>query len=259
MGRRITTIRRTDLQVSADAAADVLSRRMGRMLADSRTRTRATQRQASACAGISQAEWSALERGTNATIATWSRAASAVGANLDAYLRGSSAADQPRDAVHLRNQELLMRTAAPGAWRALPEQLIDREARTSRAADVLLFRQATRPMPDEYAIAEVWDWFADVGAAGRDWQRRLAALERYAIARMRDEVLPRHSGVWVIRATARNRRLVGDHTSFFKSLLPGTGHAWLSALGDSATAMPTEPALIWVSVAGDRLWPARLG
>jgi transcriptional regulator with XRE-family HTH domain len=251
--------RRTSAQVRADDRALVLEQKLGKMLLDRRTELRLSQQEASTRAGISQGGWSGLERGASATLHTWSRAAMAVETTLEAYLRLASAATSPRDAAHLRNQELVLRSAAPGRWRGLPEELIDREARTSRAVDVLLYRPLVRPLPDEYALAEVYDWFADVGAALRDWQRRLAALERYAIARMTDDTVPRVAGLWVVRATARNRALVRDHATLFHSRFGGSGRAWLEALGNAARPMPDAAAMVWVSVSGDRLYPARLG
>lgn len=184
----------------------------------------------------------------------------ALGTDLRGYLERTSSAGQPRDAVHLRHQELIIRTAAAGGWQALPEAALDRDARTSRAMDVLLQRAG------EYALTEIWDWFDDVGAALRDWDRRLDALERYALARLvpgsgdRLHPLdsPRTGGCWVVRATIRNRGLVGEHRHVFRSRFPGSAHAWLVALS-SSRPMPDKPALLWVSVDGTRLFPARLG
>ncbi|HUG30703.1 MAG TPA: hypothetical protein VMQ65_09365 [Candidatus Limnocylindria bacterium] len=109
-------------------------------------------------------------------------------------------------------------------------------------------------------LVEIWDWLDDVGAAVRDWTRRLEAVERYAIARMvGDEPLPKTGGFWVLRATHRNRRLVDEHRGFFKSRFPGSPTAWLQTLADPAGPIPAHPALVWVTVKGDRLYPARLG
>jgi transcriptional regulator with XRE-family HTH domain len=228
------------------------------MLFDGRRRMGLTQAVASARAGISQSEWSELERGkTIATFPIVNRAAYAVGARLEAYLRETSAADAPRDAVHLRHQELIIRTGAIGGWRALPEELIDRDARTSRAADVLLTRRAIDGVT-EYALWDVRDWVDDVGATVRDFARRLAAVERYAIGHMHgDEPLPRTGGCLVLRATRRNRELVSHHRHFFRARFPGSGRAWLASLVDVTQALPDSAALVWVSVSGERLYPAR--
>lgn len=178
----------------------------------------------------------------------------AINSELVAFMKETSAADQPRDAIHLRHQELVIRTGLPGGWRSLPEEQLDRDARTSRWGDVLMHRG--RQTLDEYALFEIFDWFEDVGAHTREWLRRLDALERYAISRMRGDTLPRTAGCWIVRATARNRRLIADHAEFFSARFPGSGQAWLQALA-TQTPMPKDAALLWVSVKGERLFPAR--
>lgn len=249
------------MQVAADEATQALMRKLGLMLKDGRRRSRARQLDASAKAGISRSEWSGLELGRkSATLATWNRAAFAVGGSLEAYLKQASAADRPRDAVHLRHQELVIRTALGGGWQALPEEPIDREARTSRAADVLLNRRSKADGRTEYALCEVWDWLDDVGAAVRDMTRRLEAVDRYAVARMRgDEPLPRVGGFWLVRATQRNRALIAEHRHFFRARFPGSSRAWLAAVTGPQAPLPAQPALLWVAVNGERLFPARLG
>jgi transcriptional regulator with XRE-family HTH domain len=239
-----------------------LQRKLGKMLRDGRSRMRQTQIVAAVAAGISQGEWSDLERGhKSATLATLNRAAFAVGGSLDGWVKQTSAATPPKDAVHLRNQELIIRLSKPGGWASLPEEFLEREARTSRAADVLLWRHSARNSAQrEYALWSVTDWIEDVGAVVRDFTRRLAGVDRYAVARMQGaEPIPSIGGCWLIRATQRNRRLVAEHRHFFGGRFPGSGRTWLASLSDLATPLPTQPALIWVSVGGDRVFPARLG
>jgi transcriptional regulator with XRE-family HTH domain len=261
MGRNNRAARRTAAQAGADRSSDELAARVGLMLRDARRQRGLTQAAAANLAGVSASTWSWLEIGRDGriTLATLNRAAMAVGTSLNVYVRQASAAAQPRDAVHLRHQELVIKTAKAGLWLPLPEEPIDRDARTSRAADVLLCRR-TPGAAACYVLVEIWDWLDDVGAATRDWGRRLDATERYAIARMLDDdPLPRTSGIWVLRATQRNRQLVNEHRGFFRARFPGPGHAWLAALTDATRQMPSHPALLWVTVTGDRLYPARLG
>ncbi len=270
MPRRKRSLPRTPRQATADRRSDELAGRLGRSLRDARKAVGLSQLAAADRAGLARSTWSGLEvaRDGGVTMATLNRAAMAVRVDLRAYLENASAASQPRDAIHLRHQELIIRTAATGGWNALAEAALDRDARTSRAADVLLERGT------EYAIAEVWDWFDDVGAALRDWDRRLDALDRYAIARLNPAagvggpvrsggsaapvVLPKVGGCWVVRATRRNRELVSDHRHLFRARFAGSGHAWLESLTTSRS-MPERAALLWVSVDGRRLFPARLG
>ena len=258
MGRR-KPAKRTPLQVSADDFSSELNRKLGQMLLDGRARQRTTQDHAAELAGISRSEWSNLERGKKvATVPIWNRAAFAVGGKLRVYIEETSAATAPRDAVHLRNQELVLRTAAAGAWHGIAEAQIDRDPGRSRHADVLMERRPAA-LNDEYALCEITDWLPDVGDAVRDFQRRLAALDAYAVARMRDDAVPRTSGFWLVRATLRNRRLVDEHRHFFRSRFPGSGRAWLAALTSPTAPMPTEAALLWVDVGGTRIFEARLG
>jgi transcriptional regulator with XRE-family HTH domain len=261
MGRTKVTredgpVRRTPkVAAHADRQCARLSEKLGRMLKDARLALHLTQTQAAERAGLSQSTWSRLEIGSGprVTLGTWARAAAAVNASLDAFLRTGPAADQPRDAVHLGHQELVIRTAAPGGWDPLPEHALDPDASRSRFADVLLRRMHER------ALVDVWDWFDDVGAAARSWPRRLNSVERQAITRMvHDDPLPRVSGAWVVRATQRNRQLVREHRHFFRALLPGPRADWLAALTRPDAPMPASPALLWVTVKGDRIYPARL-
>jgi transcriptional regulator with XRE-family HTH domain len=232
-----------------------LASKLGSMLKDGRARQRLTQAEAALRAGVSRGRWGDLEtrRDPGATLATWSRAAFAVGGSLEAWIKQTSAATLPRDAVHLKAQELIIREGLRGEWQALPEEMIDREARTSRAADVLLTR-TRQESPREYAIWDVRDWVDDVGAAVRDFARRVDALDRYAVARMAgDEPIPNTGGCVVLRATRRNRDLVKEHANFFRARFPGEGTAWLNALTTPNRAMPQKPALVWIAVNGEQL------
>ena len=252
---------RTRRQAAADRHADELARQAGKALREARRALRKSQSETARIAGISRTRYADLEVRPDGgvTLAVLARAADAAGGRLRLYIAGATAADQPRDAVHLRIQELLVRTAEPGGWKGLPEHAIDREARSSRAADVLLNRGG------EWALFEVWDWFDDVGASFRDWDRRLARVEALAISRMppvddedAEPLLPRVSGCWVVRGTRRNRDLVRDHSHLFRARFPGSARAWIAAL-TTATTMPSAPALLWVTVDGSRLYPSRLG
>lgn len=263
MPRRVRGVRRTPSQVDWDAESSKLVAGIGRALKDARTRAGITQANVAAQAGVVQGTVSDLERGRTATLSflVLVRMAKACGAELHAYIQRASGTGEPRDIAHLRAQALVVGTANPGGWRATPEAAIDDAAERSRSIDVLLDRMRPHE-PTEVAIIEVLDWLADVGESFRDWDRRLARVDRWAVAaRSRDgegEVLvPRVSGCWVLRATRRNRRLVRDLQPLFAARFPGSGRDWLAALGTQAS-MPMSSALLWVSVKGDRLWPVRL-
>jgi len=196
---RYTRRRRTPAQVRSDDHADRLATFLGRGLKEARAERGRSQRKASALSGISQSGWSKLERGRGANISlrVWIRATDAVDADLRAYLERTSGAEAPRDAVHLRHQELVARTAMPGGWRAQSEHGLA----GAGVADLVLARS------DERAIVEVWNWLADVGGAFRSWDRKLERLSAESVDRI--------SGCWAIRATRRNRELVAAHATLF--------------------------------------------
>lgn len=154
--------------------------------------------------------------------------------------------------------------ASGGGWSSRVEAALDDPARGSRSADVLLERTNAKARM-EIALMEIWDWFDDVGAGFRSWDGKVARVERGALARIplspadaREEAaLPHVGGCWIVRATVRNRALVAAHRALFAARFPGAGREWLRAITDPNVAMPAEPAMLWVSVTGDRIWPVR--
>ena len=166
---RYTQRRRTAHQIASDEGADRLAAFLGKSLRNARKPRGMSQATASEKAGISQPCWSDLERGrgANVSLRVWMHASSAVDADLHAYLERVSGAGAPRDAVHLRHQELVARTAAHGGW----QPLVERALGGAGVADLLLARA------DERALIEVWDWFSDVGDAFRTWDRKVERIE----------------------------------------------------------------------------------
>jgi transcriptional regulator with XRE-family HTH domain len=234
---------------------------LGRALRDARVRRGLRQVDVGALAALSGSTISELERGLghDVSLLAWSRAARATGTDLRAYLEAASAAASPRDAVHLRNQDLVIKTAALGGWRAKAEAPIDRDRARSRSADVLLERHRGRLV--EHLFVDIWDWFDDVGASLRSYERALARVEQHAIATLVPEASVddvRVSGLWIVRATMRNRQLLAAHRHLFRARFPGSGARSLKALTDPSAAPQKESTWLWVSVSGDRLFSARL-
>src|SRR5204863_5381616 len=82
--------RRATSGPQAERHAAELATRLGKGLRDARRQQGLTQAEAARRAGISQPTWSLLEtdRDPRYTLATWDRAAHAVGARLSAYVEG---------------------------------------------------------------------------------------------------------------------------------------------------------------------------
>jgi transcriptional regulator with XRE-family HTH domain len=238
---RYTGRRRTQRQVSADDRAHKLAVHLGRSLKQARGDRGYSQATAAAAAGLAQTSWSELECGLGAAVSlrVWVRAGDAVGADLRAYLERASAADQPRDAVHLRHQELVARLAMDGGWQVDPEASLT----SAGVADLLLTRRS------EVALVEIWNWFGDVGDAFRSWDRKLE--------RLRSGTDDPVSGCWIVRATRRNRDLLASHRTIFAARFPASASHWLGALSDPRAPMPVQPAILWVAVNGDRLFARR--
>ena len=226
------------------------------MLREARVSSGLRQRDVADRAGVSQSWVSKMEcgSGASASVATWAAVASAVEAQLAVFLEDAPGADRPRDFEHLKRQRLIIDVAAAGGWKARPEAALDRTRAFARSIDVLLERDSHQ----EDAIVEVWDFFADVGGALRGFDAKIAEVERERGVAGPDRDRPWHvSGLFVVRATRRNRRLVAEFASIFEARFPGVGQAWLAALTDATAPMPLQPAMLWTDVRGTRLFAGR--
>lgn len=226
-----------------------LSRRIGVAIRDARRRAGLAQWQVGAMAGISQSFVSRIERGhgSTASLETLAACAAAVGLQLAAFVELAPGVDPPRDVEHVRRQDLLIRLASEGGWSARPEHPIDPEAARSRSVDVLLQRREAR----EAAVVEIVDLLTDVGAEMRELADKVAAIRRG----LGDSWTVR--GLLLLRATRGNRRVVREASALFAARFGATGGAWMTALRSGAR-LPGADGLLWTSVRGDRIFPARL-
>ena len=223
--------------------ATVVAARLGTALRDARLASGLRQIDLAKAAGISQARVSELERGlgASASLETWARAGAAVGEQLVGFLELAPGATPPRDIEHLRRQAALIDLARPGGWQALPELALDAGAPRSRSADVALVRWDRR----EAILAEIWNWFDDVGASLRSLDGKREAL---VVRLLRDEPHGREWRVrclFVVRRTRRNERLVADLRPLFRARFPGSSRDWLHALSGGGSVLPGEDGLLW--------------
>ena len=192
------------------------------------------------------------EPGIDETGPNWARLAScaaAVDTQIAAFIEARSGADLPRDIVHLRGQQSIIAFARRGGWLARAEYPIDPIARRSRSIDVYLERTDRR----EIAVVELFDFVAD----GGDAMRGLA--DKVAEVRAADRTGMHVQGLFVLRATRRNRELVGRLRDVIRGRFPGSSAAWVAALFDPDRPMPDCDGFVWASVDASRLFSARLG
>jgi transcriptional regulator with XRE-family HTH domain len=225
-----------------------LSHRLGVGLREARRSAGLTQHELAARSEISQARVSEIERGEGwaTSLETWACLAAAVGEQLVVFLEHAPGAGRPRDIEHLRRQSAVVEIARAGGWSALPELAIDPASPKSRSIDVALVRRATR----EAVVVEIWDWFDDVGAGLRGLDAKIGVLATRLAAQPAGRDRWRVRGLYVVRGTRRNRRLVHELRPLFAARFPGSALAWLGALTDPARAMPAADGLLWSDARG---------
>ena len=241
--------KRTSLGVEADRRNREQLARAGGELKLRRVRMRKTQAQTADRAGVSRFMVGRMERGQGggATMDAWQRVALAVDAPLVIGLQRDVTGDTV-DAGHLGMQELVLRTGRIGGYRGSFE-LATRPAEPWRSSDVGLRDDRHRRL----ILVECWNTIGDVGAAARSTNRKLAEAADLAAAIWGDGYV---GGVWVVRASRRNRALVARYPELFASRFPGSSRAWLQAVRD-CEAPPAEPGLIWCDVHATRLFEWR--
>ena len=236
--------------MEARTRARYLAQRIGRSLREVRLAQGLRQADVATAAGVSQSFYSRVERGlgTAASLETLAACARACGTQLAAFLEALPGASMPRDMEHLRRQQAVIALAANGGWTALPERAIDPDAARSRSIDVLLERARN----GEIVVIEIVDLLLDAGGDIRGLTDKVHAMQRTANGTRTVR------GVLVIRATARNRRVVAELHALFASRFPASSTHWLAALARPDEPMPVEDGLLWTRATTPELFPARL-
>jgi hypothetical protein len=145
-------------------------------------------------------------------------------------------------------------SAKAGGWHGSIEHATDSRSDRPRFTDVRL----DRPLKREAVIVEIWDWFDDLGSGIRGFDGKVIAARRDHAARELAGSEPWHvAGLIVVRATARNRKLVREFAPLFRSHFPGSSRSWLVALTNPEAAMPRQAGFLWTDVRGTRLFAAR--
>ncbi|MGH2512197.1 MAG: helix-turn-helix domain-containing protein [Candidatus Limnocylindrales bacterium] len=246
-------IKRAGLETRAGRRrARMVAARLGTAVREARLSAGLTQVQVADRSGLSQPFLSQLERGDgeSSSIETWAVVAAAVGEQLVSFLEHAPGAGLPRDIEHLRRQSALIRLAAPGAWAGLPELAVNPERRWSRSIDVALVRNSTA----EAVVAEIWNWFEDVGEALRGLDEKVAVVRNRLDPRVEWTV----RALFVVRDTRRNRALINELRPLFLARFQADSGPWLRALTDPDCRLPDGDGLLWSDRTGTRLRASRL-
>ena len=225
--------------------------RLGALVRATRKRRRWTQAMLAAQVSLSRPTVSAIERGFGGshTLDSWQRLAVALGVSLRVEL-GRDPLAETADAGHLAIQELVLRLGRKAGY-ARAFEVATRPGDPGRSIDVGLRDDRRRIL----VLVECWNTIGDVGAAARSTDRKLAEAAELAVVAGGEPPFAVR-GVWVVRATARNRALLARYPELFAARFPGSSAGWLAALTRGANP-PTQSGLVWCDVAATRLFAWR--
>lgn len=247
----LRTVRRSqrDREIAEQAAET--ARRLGRVIRAARKRRHWTQAQLGERVGLSQSEVCRIELGTatRAPLETWIALALALGLRSRFEL-GRDTLEEPADAGHLAIQELLLRQARATGCSGTFELPIGR-GDPAHSVDVFVRDDARRRL----IVEEAWNTIGDIGAGARSFDRKLALAADLAIAIGGERPYGVH-GVWVVRASARNRALVARYPELFARRFPGSSREWVATLR-TGSPPPSEPGLVWSDVPATRVFEWR--
>lgn len=208
-----------------------------------------TQARLAQAAGVGRLVVGRLERGEGRLdLELLQRVALALGLPLTLAL-GRDRDELPSDAGHLLIQELVLRHARANGISGSFE-FATRPAESWRSVDVGLTMPATR----QIVVVECWNTIGDIGAAARASTRKRAEAETAAVARWGAD--GRAALVWIVRSTARNRRLLDRYPEIFATRFPGASRSWVATLVAGAR-VPEKDGLVWCDVGGTRLFEWR--
>ena len=243
--------RRSTREIELERATDEVVRRLGATIRSARVRRRLTQDALARRIGISQSEMSRIElgHGHGVRIEIWLALAPELGLQPRFEL-ARDWRESPADAGHLAIQELLLRLARLSGCPPTFELPI-RPDDPGRSIDVFVRDDSRRRL----LVEEAWNSFGDIGAGARSFDRKLAAARDLAIA-IGGERPYTVGGVWIVRATKRNRELVARYQEVFAARFPGSSSGWVGTL-KARLPPPDEPGLVWCNVLATDLYAWR--
>jgi transcriptional regulator with XRE-family HTH domain len=241
--------RRSQLAVEAERRLRGLAATIGTRIREARDRRGWTQVELARRAGVGRMVIGRLERGVGRLdLEVLHRVAIALDLPVSVTL-GRDPQEAPADAGHLAMQELVLRLAR-ATGRSGSFELATRPAEPWRSIDVGQVDERHRSL----TVVECWNTIGDIGAAARASTRKRAEADAAAVARW--GAGGRAALVWVVRATARNRRLVAQYPEIFAARFPGSSRRWVEALVEGRPP-PDADGLVWADNGGTRLFEWR--
>ncbi len=242
-------VRRTTAEIQGAREAARIALTLGQDLRRARMRRRLTQRALGERVGLSQGRISDLEggRGATAPLNTWVAIGLALERPIAVSFSRDIERDEPRDAGHLRAQELVLRLARRSGRRA-DFELPSRHADPGRVIDVVLKDDGARAI----VVVEIWNRLDDLGAAVRSTSRKQVEADGLAVLAAGDGSPYRVASCWLLVDTAANRRLVARCPEIFRARFGGSSMGWAHCLVDGA-APPADPGMAWIETRAGRI------
>ncbi len=249
----MTRVRRTDAQVQGAREATRIAATLGSDLKRTRVRRRLTQELLAKRVGLSQGRISELERGEGASapLDTWVALGQALDRPIAVAFSRDTEPDEPRDAGHLRAQELVLALARQSGRRAEFE-LPTRPADPARVIDVVIRDDVAQAI----VVVEIWNRLDDLGAAVRSMNRKQAEAEGLAVLAGGDGPPYRVASCWLFVDTLANRRLVARYPEIFRAAFRGSSVAWARCLAEG-TSPPRDAGVAWIDTRAGRVVPIR--
>jgi transcriptional regulator with XRE-family HTH domain len=249
----MSRVRRTTAQVEGTREATRIAATLGADAKRTRVRRRLTQQALGDRVGLSQGRISDIERGEGASapLDTWIALGLALNRPLAISFSRNIEPDEPRDAGHLRAQELVLQLARRSGRRA-DFELPTHPADPARSIDVVIRDDVSRCL----VVIEIWNRLDDLGAAVRSTSRKLAEAEGLAVIAAGDGPAYRVASCWLLVDTAGNRRLLSSYPEIFAARFGGSSVGWVRCLVDGATP-PRSPGLAWIDTRAGRIVPVR--
>jgi len=131
-------------------------------------------------------------------------------------------------------------------------ELPTRPASPARSIDVGIRDDRRRTL----IAIEIWNRLDDLGAAMRDYDRKVAEAGALAVAIAHGVEPYRIASCWILRDAVANRRLVARYPAILGSRFPGSSLGWVRAL-TNGHPIPADPGLLWASADARRIVPLR--